>query len=128
MVALNDDSLLIRIGRLTGMHEDAVRCIYDERVNRLKPDRNSPDIQLSGLDRVVDDAYAFWVSVSNFPEDFEGRREKLSGKLGGFFDRVVRYANYHDDTQLTEEQKARKAAVIEKAMAKKAQVAIAPPK
>jgi len=119
MPALDPDSLLLRQPKLSGIHEDAVRCVYDERLNRLKA-VTDPNDQLDGLREATNDAYQFWQDVETKPEDISGRREKVSKKVAGFFDRVVRYAEYHSDESLTGEERDLKQTVIQNARDKKA--------
>lgn len=119
MAVLEPDSLLLRQDTLSGIHEDAVRCIYDERLNRLKYLQDKPEEQLSEFRSVTDNAYVFWVSVSKLPEDRVGRKQKVKMKLSGFFDRVIRYADFHDDSNLTPTQSELKDTVIQNARDKK---------
>jgi hypothetical protein len=121
MPALDQDSLLLRLPNLSGMHEDAVRCIYDERLNRLKKISDPAD-QLDGFKEATDDAYKFWQDVKEKPEDMPGRKEKVSAKISGFFDRVVRYAEFHPDENLTPAQKELKQKVIANALGKQQQI------
>jgi len=101
MSVLDDDSPLMRLEALTGIHEDAVRCVFDERLNRLKRVCEDPVEQLKGISAVADDAMAFWNIVSALPEDRVGRRQSLANKLCLFFERAHRYADFHDDVDLT---------------------------
>lgn len=119
MAGLDLDSPLLHAKMLSGVHEDAVRCIYDERLNRLKPLKDCPDEQLRHLCAVADDAFDFWKQVSVFKEDYARRRKKVSEKLGLFFERVARYAHFHGDENLTGEQVALKREAIRNAYAKK---------
>lgn len=119
MSVLHSDSPLMKLGKLSGVHEDAVRCIYDERLNRMKPYQGDPADQLTSFKEITDDAFAFWEAVSEFPEDREGRRAGLSDKLSTFFDRVIRYASFHDEATLSDEQRALRDSVIDNAEEKK---------
>ena len=120
MSVLDPDSPLLSVKTLSGIHEDAVRCIYDERLNRLKRLADKPTEQLTEFIKVADDAFAFWTATSKLSEDREGRRQSLSEKLDRFFDRVVKYADYHSTAVLSDDEAAIKEEVIAKAKTNKA--------
>lgn len=119
MSGLDLDSPLLNVKNLSGVHLDAVRCIYDERLNRLKPLQARPLEQLNAFGPVVDDAFSFWTQVSDLPEDRSGRRTELAEKLSGFFDRVIRYAEFHDPKDLTEEEQALQKNIVNKTQTRK---------
>ncbi len=119
MSLLDPDSPLLALPDLSGVHEDAVRCVFDERLTRAKP-LEEPRVQLAQFNRIAAEALAYWNAVKAKPEDTPGRREKLAGKLDAFFNRVARYAQFHADDTLTPEAAALKQKVIEAASAHKA--------
>ncbi|MEM8833973.1 MAG: hypothetical protein AAGB32_05475, partial [Pseudomonadota bacterium] len=108
---------------LSGIHEDAVRCVFDERLNRLKRLSDRPSEQLGAFVSVSDDAIQFWRATAEFPEDRPGRRQQLSEKLRGFFDRVIRYAEHHQDSNLSSTETKIKKRVIQQATSHKATLA-----
>jgi hypothetical protein len=126
MSVLHPDSLIMQLDHLTGNHEDIVRCVFDERLNRLKSLSDTPSEQLSVFKGVADDAMAYWEAVSVLPEDREGRRQKVAHKLSSFFDRVARYANFHDDETLNEYEKRLKTEVLQSAGNKQLSLLIYP--
>ena len=119
MAILDSDSLLLSQKQLSGIHEDAVRCVYDERLNRLKRLCHDPDDQLSEFKKVTDEAHAFWCAVSKLPEDRGGRLSKVQDKLSRFFDRVIRYTDFHANERLSEGHLTLKREVIRNARDKK---------
>ncbi|MGH1398723.1 MAG: hypothetical protein ACRBCT_05865 [Alphaproteobacteria bacterium] len=115
MSVLDPDSPVMQLDRLTGIHTDAIRCVFDERLNRLKYLEDRPVEQLEQLGRVADDAMTFWFKVSSLPEDREGRRQALADRLSSFFGRVSRYAAYHDSCSLSAEALKTRAETVQSA-------------
>ena len=119
MSGLDPSSPLLEIRILSGIHQDAVRCIYDERLNRAKSLYGHPTDQFNLFSAIIEDAGKFWCQIKDFPEDITGRRQTVSKTLGNFFDRVIRYSNFHSPEGLTDQEKRLQQEVISTAEAQK---------
>lgn len=115
MPALSSDDYVMQLPSLCGIHKDAVRCIFDERLNRLKIHANSPQNQLSGFQSALDDAYQFWADVIELPEERAGIKYEFTDTIQNYFERVKRYAGFHADEDLPPDQKKQKSDLIEAA-------------
>lgn len=115
MSLLDPDSLVMELDTLCGIHQDVVRCVFDQRVNRIKDLQTQPDEQLSELQKIATDAYTYWQKAKGLPQDYPWRRTKVAQTLSNFFNRIERYAMHHtlqehdpaQDLQKTVIQKAR---------------------
>ncbi len=104
MPALDQDDALLKLPNLCSVHIDAIRCIYDERINRVKDLKDSPATQFVYLKEISDDAFKFWESVSDRPEGRPDVRQDFKVAIFNFFNRVIRYAKHHEVDNLTPEQ------------------------
>jgi hypothetical protein len=128
MPPLTKDDTLLQLPTLSSVHIDAIRCIYDERLNRVKDLLDKPVEQLTYFQEISDDAFSFWEAIQDYPEARPNVREDFKQAMSGFFDRVIRYAEFHDDASLSKGAQEQKGTLIADVKAKIKKLDAPPPK